>query len=176
MTFDIRPGALLFYSLLWFFDSSGLWSAFLAAAAVHEAGHLLFLRAAGVRPRCLRLGIAGLELDYRGELRGRAGAAAIAAGPIFGLAYGMLAFSESDFFALSGGVSIALSLFNLLPLLPLDGGRLLELSTGERGRGISRVMSIIFAAVGLWLWLSRGWISVFAMGLWLLWWNYKNKA
>ena len=41
MTFDIRPGALLFYSILWFFDSSGMWSAFVAAVAVHEAGHLV---------------------------------------------------------------------------------------------------------------------------------------
>ena len=97
-----------------------MWSAFLAAAAVHEAGHFLFLCAAGLKPSCLRLGLAGLEMDYRGELSGAAGAAAIAAGPLFGLGYGAFAFSGQPFLALSGGISLALSIFNLLPVLPLE--------------------------------------------------------
>lgn len=174
--FDISPAALLLYALLWFFDTDGIFAAALPAVAVHEAGHALFLRLGGLRVRSLRLGLAGLEMDYLGELHGGAGLFAIAAGPVFGLVYGGFIFSDQEYLRLSGGISLALSAFNLLPVLPLDGGRLLAMAAGERAEVISRGISLALMAVGLWLWLVRGLFSLFVMGAWLTWHNFKRQV
>ena len=152
--FKVSPVALLVFALVYFFDDSGMYAALLPAAAVHELGHLLFLLVGGLSPRCLVLGLEGLELDYRGELRGLKGAAAIAAGPLFGIAYGLLVFSEIEYLRLSGGISLALSIFNLIPTLPLDGGRLLCLVLGEQGKFISQGISLAMAIGAVYLWLS----------------------
>lgn len=173
--FSVSPCALLFFALLYFFDESGFYAAALPAAAVHELGHLLALKAAGFAPRRISLGPAGLEMDYCGRLEGLGGAFSIAAGPLFGLVYGLLIFSPWEYARFSGGISIALSAFNLLPVLPLDGGRLLELAVGERGRAASRAISLLLAAVGLWLWADGGVFAPFAMGLWLAWHNIKTR-
>ena len=170
----ISPGALLVFALLYFFDEDGLYAALLPAVAVHEAGHWLFLRLGGLRLRRMSLGFFGMEMDYRGSLGGAMGALAIVAGPVFGLAYSALVFSENEYLRLSGGISLALSIFNLLPVLPLDGGRLVALATGERAEAISRGISLALAAIGAYLWLTQGWFSVFAMGAWLAWWNHRG--
>ena len=94
--FDISPVALLVLAILYFFDTSGLYAAALPAVAVHEMGHVLFLRLGGRRLSRLSLGLFGLEMDYTGQLRGLMGALAIAAGPAFGLIFGLLIFTPSE--------------------------------------------------------------------------------
>ncbi len=171
-----EPLALLFLSLLWFFDGEGLFAALVPAAAVHELGHLLLLRRAGLALRRINLGLFGLEMDYRGVLHGTWGALALLAGPLFGLAYALLSsLLPGRFWALSGGVSLALSLVNLLPVLPLDGGRLLILALPEKGRGVSRVFSLCIAVLGAVLSLRLHTLPPLAMGLWLLWNNIRNQ-
>ena len=170
----ISPFALLAASLMYFFDEEGLYAAMLPAAAVHELGHFAALKSGGIRLRRLSFGAGGLEMDYWGSLSGLTGAAAIAAGPIFGLIYGLLVFSHLEYFRLSGWISLALSLFNLLPVLPLDGGRLLTMAMGRRGEIISRGMSVCAAVAGLWLLLSQGIFTPFALGVWLLWCNFRH--
>lgn len=174
LEWNISPWALLVFALLWFFDGSGLCAALIPAVAVHEAGHAIFLRLGGLRLRRISLGLFGFEMDYTGVLKGFRGAAAIAAGPLFGLGYTYLASFGDGFWQLSGGVSLALSIFNLLPVLPLDGGRLMALAAGERWELISRGMSLVLAAAGAWFWISKGWFSLCIMGLWLAWWNHKS--
>ena len=68
MNLDISPAALLIFALLWFFDGDGIYAAALPAVAVHEAGHALFLRLAGLKIRRLSFGLAGLEMDFCGRL------------------------------------------------------------------------------------------------------------
>ncbi len=173
---QISPSALLIFALMYFFDGSGIFAMLLPAVLAHEAGHAVLLRCTGMEIRRVTIGIFGLEMDYSGSLRGLRGAAAIAAGPVFGLVYAALSmFSGSEFWRLSGSVSIALSAFNLMPVMPLDGGRLLMLATGERALAISRVISLALVGLGCALWISRGWFSLFAMGVWLAWYNYKIK-
>ncbi len=172
--FEISPGAVLLFALVYFFDGSGIFALLLPAVLVHEAGHLMFLRLGGARLHRLSFGLFGLEMDYIGCLDGLYSAVAIAAGPFLGLVYGTICLlSKSEFWRLSGGLSVMLSAFNLLPVLPLDGGRLLMIAARERGESISRGISVCLSAAGFSLWLSRGWFSLFAMGLWLAWCNFK---
>ena len=172
---DIKPAALLAFALIYFFDESGFVALVLPAAAVHELGHFLMMRLGGLRLRCLRLGLFGLEMDYWGSLKGMWGAAALAAGPLSGLVYfAICMLFPYEYCRLSGEVSLALSLFNLLPVLPLDGGRLVQLAVGEPFRKISRVISLIIASAALALFVSGGVFSPFAIAAWLVWYNYKK--
>lgn len=171
-----EPAALLILALVYFFDGSGLFAALLPAVLVHELGHCLLLWLGGMRIRRFTLGCFGLEIDYIGVLRGMTGACAVLAGPLFGFVYALaLSAAKTEFWRVSAAASFLLSAFNLLPLLPLDGGRLLLLAAGERAKRISQGMSLVFALVGLAAWLLRGWFSAFAVFLYLAVYNHKAK-
>jgi Zn-dependent protease len=148
-SFSVSAGAALLFSLLFFFDGSGLISALLAAAAVHEAGHLLALRLAGARLTALRLDLLGFRMDTRGALSRGQELLAARSGPAAGLLFAALAslsgrWLHSAFLLCAAGVSLLLSLFNLLPALPLDGGQaLLALSCSPR---LLRVTGLLSAA------------------------------
>lgn len=174
---DIKPAALLIFALIYFFDESGFVALVLPAVAVHELGHFLAMKMGGMRLRCLRLGLFGPELDYWGSLSGAWGAAALASGPLAGLMYFALCMLlPYDYCRLSGEMSFALSCFNLIPVLPLDGGRLVQLALGESYYKISRVISFFLAGAALVLWICKGWFSIFAIALWLVWANNKNRG
>ncbi len=175
LSWDISPLALLALALWYFFDEDGSFALLLPGVLVHEAGHALLLRLGGLRLRRVSLGLFGLEMDYWGQLAGPLGLGAIGAGPLFGLAYGFVCCQlGGGFWELSGGLSILLSLFNLLPVLPLDGGRLLLMAAGERGVHISRGISLAMLIAAATLWIQRGWFSLFVMAAWLVWCNFRQ--
>ncbi len=163
LSFSISAGAALLFSALYFFDGSGLFSALLAAALAHEAGHLLALRFCGARVTALRLDVLGLRMDYRGALSHGREAACALAGPAAGLLFAAAASRlgrrcDSEFLYCASGVSLLLSAFNLLPALPLDGGSALMAVTGSprllRATGLTTALALL--ALGLYC-AARGW-------------------
>ena len=96
--------------------------AFLAAAAVHELGHILAVRIFGGKIVEISFGLHGAQIrtapmDPKFQLP------AILAGPIFGLLPALL-WENCPRLALCATL---LSAWNLLPIYPLDGGRALRL-------------------------------------------------
>lgn len=121
------------------------------AAALHEGGHLLALRLFGGQAAQLRFRLSGLEIRYRGAglSYGRETAVALA-GPAANLlwAAGISLANrgwQAPMLHLFCGCHLALALFNLLPALPLDGGRALSCLLcsrwPQRGEGIVRIVS-----------------------------------
>ncbi|MBO1436715.1 site-2 protease family protein [Meiothermus sp. CFH 77666] len=105
---------------------------------IHELGHALTARAYGVRTREITLWLLGgvAQLEQIPRTRGAEAVIAIA-GPIvsvllsglFGLLRGLLPSTATEGQFLLGYLSfinLSLALFNLLPALPLDGGRILR--------------------------------------------------
>lgn len=134
----VSGGAMLSFALLYFFDSRGVMAAVLPAVFFHELGHALALRLCGTRLTALHVRCSGFRLDYAGVLTRKAVMAALAAGPAFGLIYALIAAGVgrclgSSYLLCSAGVSLALTLFNLLPVPMLDGGRLLAAVFGQTG-------------------------------------------
>ncbi len=131
---EITPGAALFYPLLFFLDSSGALAVVLPGILFHEIGHLLAAAVCGIRIRSLRLEITGLCLETERAHSKKTELLCLAAGPAAGFLWSVLAGAVGgDWMGKSAAASLVLNGFNLLPGLPLDGGRILQLTAGTNG-------------------------------------------
>ena len=129
----------------------------LLACTVHELGHLLAIRLLGGQVEELRLtGLGGVMIP-QGTFGYGAECLVALAGPAASLVLALLA---APFCQTLAGVSLVLGLFNLLPLAPLDGGRVLGAvvsrlagpDAGEKvGRWITRGAALALTGLGLWV-------------------------
>ena len=158
--------------------------------AVHELSHIIALRLFGLKVKSVRAELTGLCIDYCGFAEPLAHAAAAFAGPAGGFIYAYAASliareTGCAWMELSAGISLLLSVFNLLPVLPLDGGRiLLGLMTmlfgaqaGERVTyRISFVITAVLLTAGALLALNRGSKAPAAAAIWLMLAQRNNGA
>ena len=123
---EVSPGFLLLLGVLYWLDEGVgflLWG--LLACAVHELGHVASALAFGGRTERLALTVVGAELtfSYRAPLTYGQDSLVALAGPAANLLLGGLFFSLDRH--LPAVLSLCVGAFNLLPILPLDGGRVL---------------------------------------------------
>lgn len=141
---DLTPGFPAFLAAVWYFDSCGIFWPFLAAMTVHELAHAAVLLLLGGRIESVRLSFAQVELRT-GLLSDRTELWSTAAGPGINLLCGCLFRRWMPAFA---AVSLLLALFNLLPVWPLDGGRLLRtllrMRWGAAGVDASQTLGLLF--------------------------------
>ncbi len=152
----LTPAAFLLLT-----DTPALLAALLLAALLHELAHYAVLRLFGVRTA--RFTVTGLgatlcvpelhRLSYGAELL------SAAAGPLMNLLlWVVLSLTGRDELTLFAGAQMVLGILNLLPVRPMDGGRILWLA----------VSSALFLLC-LWLVLTTG-NGVFLLlgALWLV--------
>lgn len=148
----------------------------LVAVFFHECGHILFLLLTGGRLKGVRVGIFGITLkaDYPPSYPAKI--LISLGGPIVGIVCFFLFHHAGGELSLFAEISLALSLFNLLPVSFLDGGNALEalclmFFSYERAIFVLRALSLITAvmlwcfAVYLFLFLN-GSASLFFLSLW----------
>lgn len=136
--------------------------AFFACLVAHELAHALAARRLGVAVRRITLFLFGGVAEIAGELPSASAEFAVALlGPatslLLGSAFGLLAVHGGGSAALEGVagtlalVNLGVALFNLLPGLPLDGGRLLRSflwwRTGSFARA-TRVAGLVGRGIG----------------------------
>lgn len=173
----VTPGFPLLLGLLFYLDQGfGLLGWGLLACALHELGHAVAIYALGGRAERLKLSAAGAELtlspakplSYGREL------AVTLAGPGASLLTAWLAAGRGLF--LLAGLSLGQGLFNLLPLLPLDGGRALSLLLAFRAgedraeralETVTAVLSGVLAGCGLILLRQFGNLTLLITAVWL---------
>ncbi|MEG2007185.1 MAG: site-2 protease family protein [Oscillospiraceae bacterium] len=171
--FDMSAGAVLLLAALWFICDVPTFAAIFLAASVHEAGHILALRAAGCRISGFRADAGGAMLLRRGALSAEGEVICAASGPIAGLVFAFLASAAGRYTAIpllttASGISLALSLFNLLPASPLDGGRILSALAGERAAaGVGLAVAVLLLSLGLVLTARGLGLGLFIAGMWL---------
>lgn len=186
--FSFEPLALLPAAMLLYLGSLGEIAAVLLPVLVHELGHAAALALLGLRIRQVRFELRGFCIEYYGDCSAVGHAFAAFAGPLAGLVWAIAASARgngADWLTLSAGVSVLLSLFNLLPALPLDGGRiLLNLSCAvlgtRRGEKLTEAVSLFVGAgllaLGLWLLLRGEGIAVLTASVWLLCWQESGSG
>lgn len=175
----IRPGFVALLCGCAYFGSGTLLLVFLAAAALHEAAHLIAAKAMGLEVDRLVLSLLGAEI-HLSEGCGASFLQDVAlclSGPLANLAAGA-ACALSGRFPLFLGANLLLGCFNLLPVLPLDGGGALfalasQLTDWDRAERIvgwlSRGFSLAVVLCGLAvLRMENGKPCLLALGLWLL--------
>ena len=182
LTVRVRPSALLtpaFFLLLT--DTPALLAALLLAAFLHELAHYAVLRLLGVHTACFTLTGLGASL-YVPELHRLSYGAELlsaAAGPLVNLLlWVVLSLTGRDELSLFAGAQMVLGVLNLLPVRPMDGGRILWLLTAYLTEPYTadRVAAAVGLAVSsalfllcLWLVLTTG-NGVFLLlgALWLV--------
>jgi Zn-dependent protease len=163
----LRLSFLLLLGLIWLTGGSLLFVLLtFASILVHELGHALVARRLGVRIAAIdlhMLGGAALMIDSPRnadhEIAIAAAGPAVSLG-LAGLGMGLGALTGWSIVSWLGYINLALAIFNLLPALPMDGGRILRALLARRwsyGRAteaavkVSRVFVVLFAVAALWL-------------------------
>ena len=161
----VSPSAPLLLALFVMLSSPLLLSALLLAALCHELGHYWMLRRLRARVTAIHITALGAEMQVSGWLSYGGELLAAAAGPVTNLllalplAYGGRLWEGLYVFA---GAQLVLGVFNLLPILPLDGGSMLwnllawltEPYTADRIAGVvsfgMAALLTLAAAAALW--------------------------
>ena len=167
-SFTITPGGAILLGALVFLLQPAETGALAAAVGVHELGHLLALLLLGVRLDGIALTATGPVLCCMMPEQGAEGALATVSGPAFGALFWL---SFRRLWPLAAEMSSVLTVVNLLPVLPLDGGRLLKAFTASHV-GILRavrfvVLVLLFSTGFICLYLGYG-LAPLLFALWLL--------
>jgi len=154
----------------------------LVSILVHEYGHALAIRGRGIQPEITLYWMGG-KTTWRELLPiGRVHHIFISlAGPFAGFAFGGIIYAVQHFYPhLTAGlpylarfaifqllyVNIAWGLFNLIPVLPLDGGHVLEHALGPKRTRITAGISMVVGfAAGAYFLQHRAWWPAYLMGM-----------
>ncbi len=146
---NISAGAIVLFALMYFFDGIGLVSAMLPAVLMHELGHVLSLRISGSRLTRISVTLTGIEMDYAPQIEGLRAVLCCLSGPLTGAIYALTACTIGGAFGqMSGTISFLLSAFNLLPILPLDGGRITAALLPIRSARITSTLGAFLLLLG----------------------------
>ena len=170
---ELSGGFLLLLSITGFLCGTQALFAAALAAAVHELGHLALILCQGSVPGSMRLDASGASLRCLGPVPTvREELVRALAGPAAGLGmWVLLRGSASVFLHMSAGMSLMLSLVNLLPAPGLDGGRVLDcLMSGaaeaDRWLRLAPWLGFFSALLTLLLGIFRS-PQLFLYGVWL---------
>ena len=173
---EVTDSAVVMISLLLFFDSENLLPVFLIAAALHELGHLAALRLCGGKLRRLRLSAVGGRMDcVMPEDRARCFFIHFAGAAMNFAAFALFRLLDLPLLA---GANFVLSIFNLLPVCPLDGYACIEALSGERlphaAEWLGTGFTILRSLFGIWIFYVGNGLSLAVIGLSLTVFSCKN--
>lgn len=172
----MAPGVLFLLALLLYLDTSGMILLSLLAGILHECGHWFALDKTKNSVRRFSLTLFGAKIEPRYPMTLWQEFAVAAAGPAVNLLLAVI-FSRLPGGSAFAGVNLALGAFNLLPVLELDGARMLrsvlflclpvwltEVICGC----LDFCFTLLFSCLGVWFSLHYGNLSLLLMCLWLI--------
>ncbi len=166
----LSAGGVLLLAALYFVLDVSEFAALLLAAAAHELGHLAAIALTGGRVVSITANVTGALITRSTPRSRRHELFCDAAGPVVGVVWAGLASGagtamNSDMLLISAGMGLALSVFNALPVLPLDGGRMFECLFGRKAAAmVSLVAASAVLLLGVVLAASDMGIALLAAG------------
>lgn len=178
---NVSPHFLLAILLLWILEPTLLLPAFFSVL-VHEAGHILALKCVKSSINSLNFTLFGAVLTPSRPLSYLQECFVGGAGPGFSVGFALVCCHFHRY--LLAGMSFSLGFCNLLPIFPLDGGRVLGGLAGyflgpTRGPMVVRWVgvggSLLILGVGFHLFLVYGGLTLPLLSLWLIWHNFNQN-
>ena len=117
----IEPGFLLYTAILALVIPIRLLLAWYLAVIIHEMGHYTALRLLHIQIFALKVELSGITLLTE-RIGGLREIVCAAAGPVFGFSILLIA----DYLPCTAAFACIHSAYNLLPIYPLDGGRIVR--------------------------------------------------
>lgn len=167
MQVSVKPNTYLYLVLLLLLVPLPWLQGWVMAVAFHELCHYLTVKLCGGRVFRLVIGVSGAVMESS-TLPPARGLFCILSGPVGGLLLLFLA----KWLPRTALCSFALSVYNLLPLLPLDGGHALQiLLRNERAFSVTQKVFLLlmtFGALFLTIFMHLGILPIlFAAILWI---------
>jgi stage IV sporulation protein FB len=160
--FQVSGAALVTLVAVYFFDTGGIVLPSIIAIAVHELGHYIAIKAFRREITCIQLNITGLvmmnnhPMSYMEEIISAAAGPAASIALALGASFAGRIFDSEQAYLMSG-ISLILCLFNLLPVYPLDGGRIeYALAAHFQGPDAAEKITVISGCVVIFLVLAGG--------------------
>jgi Zn-dependent protease len=152
-----------------------------SSVLLHELGHAVVARKLGVHTSGIELGFLGgaakmsnLPKHANTELMIAAAGPAVSL-VLGGLGLGLAAVFHSPFLAMIGWINLVIAAFNLIPALPMDGGRILRAALSKRMSFIKATDAAVTVArviaVGFVIWgLTTGTFQLLVLApfLWIM--------
>lgn len=122
--FDLSFLVVAVMSMVLILDSSNKFLLCFVAALVHECGHIVAMRACGIKPTAIRLRLFDIVIESHSVSNLCADLFITLAGPIINLLFACIFYfiSKTLFIA-----NLVIGLFNLLPVETFDGGHALKI-------------------------------------------------
>lgn len=162
MTFHIHPSSIFFWGLVILSRSGSSLLPTVAAAILHECGHLLPALLFRIPIRAITLWPFGADIAL-GEMHGGRAIAVTAGGCLINFAAGVL---TRALFPAFSAACFALGAVNLMPVRSLDGGGILERLLEDRLlpsrlECVMRTVSLITLTV---MWIASIYLLLYASG------------
>ncbi len=128
-------------------------------SSAHELSHFAALILLGGRADSITLSFYGAALKYSKPLTIKRELCVIISGPITNLIL---------FFFLRDDINLILFLLNILPVFPLDGGRVLELFSYKASLIVSKILIVLLFLLSLYLIVKFKSFSMFLITMYLI--------
>jgi len=115
-------------SLLWLICGDALTVSVVFAALIHECGHAAAISLTGGKIQSVTVGFYGAEMTYENTKSYLVEVMRAAAGPMFGVAAALISsrmMPSGEYRSMILLTNLIFSLGNMIPVTPLDGGRIL---------------------------------------------------
>lgn len=134
-------------------------------SGIHELSHLLALLLCGGKPDSLRFSFYGLALRYESNISKTREFFVILAGPLANLILYLI---------LRDDINLILFSLNILPVYPLDGGRLVHLFSYRISDTVSKIFLVMIILLSIWMIVEYRSFSLLLIAVYLIAYSVMN--